>query len=222
MGDWRQTNSGMSMLGQEFTPAKIKRTREVAEAAAGRKKRGTGGGQPEGTTKWDESLGLAFVEYKNGERHYLVRRDRKPYGPDNMPKQKDVEFFTVNEVKSNQDYMKDKPIWTDTKKDPVVAAKGNNTPEYEWKPPKDRDVEPAVEHYQKKLMDIGYDLGPDGNDGLFGDDTKSAIINFQKDNDLEQTGKLDHATMRKINEKWKPSGNGNMLSVNRNAGLLNE
>lgn len=46
---------------------------------------------------------------------------------------------------------------------------------------------------QKKLNAIGYDAG--GSDGLWGKKTHNAVTQFQKDFDIEVTGKLDRSTL---------------------------
>ena len=49
-----------------------------------------------------------------------------------------------------------------------------------------------IERVQTTLMDNGYEIG--SVDGVMGPRTQSAIKEYQKDNDLEQTGSLDDAT----------------------------
>lgn len=48
---------------------------------------------------------------------------------------------------------------------------------------------------QQALINAGYPCGPEGADGLGGKDTQAAIIKFQADKGLAQTGQLDTATM---------------------------
>jgi hypothetical protein len=49
---------------------------------------------------------------------------------------------------------------------------------------------------QKRLTELGYQPGP--ADGIMGKMTKKAIKNFQKDNDLPPTGKIDNDTKNKL------------------------
>ena len=49
---------------------------------------------------------------------------------------------------------------------------------------------------QKRLAELGYEPGP--ADGIMGRMTKKAIKNFQKDNDLPPTGKIDNDTKNKL------------------------
>ena len=53
-----------------------------------------------------------------------------------------------------------------------------------------------VRKAQRVLSDIGYDPGP--IDGLWGPKTKSAVVQFQSDNELPATGMLDMKTRRKL------------------------
>jgi hypothetical protein len=53
-----------------------------------------------------------------------------------------------------------------------------------------------VEQAQKKLTELGYDPGP--VDGLWGRKTEAAVKEFQKDNGLSITGKLDEETKVKL------------------------
>ena len=55
-----------------------------------------------------------------------------------------------------------------------------------------------VEKIQKKLTDLGYDLGKCGVDGLFGVKTKKAIEEFQKKNGLTISSSVDSETLKKL------------------------
>ena len=46
----------------------------------------------------------------------------------------------------------------------------------------------GVEALQKMLMDVGYDVGPQGQDGLYGPKTKAAVQQLQKDLGVTQDG----------------------------------
>ena len=61
---------------------------------------------------------------------------------------------------------------------------------------------------QKALADLGYDLGPYGIDGDFGDDTEVALRSFQAKAGLEQTGKYDVRTHEALTAATDPKGGG--------------
>ena len=46
----------------------------------------------------------------------------------------------------------------------------------------------SVKALQQKLIELGYDVGPDGADGDFGDNTAKALMQFQAEHDLEVDG----------------------------------
>jgi len=58
------------------------------------------------------------------------------------------------------------------------------------------DMKKAVQNIQSILNKNGYDAG--GADGVMGEKTKNAIIAFQKDNDMAQTGKIDEKLVRAL------------------------
>jgi putative exosortase-associated protein (TIGR04073 family) len=61
-----------------------------------------------------------------------------------------------------------------------------------------------VRDVQQRLSDMGYQPGP--VDGVIGPKTRAAVRAFQKDNDLHQTGRLDHDTLAAMNSAHgKPS-----------------
>ena len=49
---------------------------------------------------------------------------------------------------------------------------------------------------QKRLTELGYEPGP--TDGIMGGMTIKAIMEFQEDNDLPATGKIDNETTHKL------------------------
>lgn len=51
---------------------------------------------------------------------------------------------------------------------------------------------------QKELIKRGYDVGATGADGIFGPRTKSAVIKFQKDNGIKQTGFVGNVTSKAL------------------------
>ena len=60
------------------------------------------------------------------------------------------------------------------------------------------DTGTVVRQVQRLLIASGATLPTWGADGDFGDETESAVIKFQKAKKLEQTGKIDKATMSKL------------------------
>lgn len=60
------------------------------------------------------------------------------------------------------------------------------------------DTGTVVRQAQRLLIASGVTLPTWGADGDFGDETESAVIKFQKAKKLEQTGKIDKATMSKL------------------------
>ena len=53
----------------------------------------------------------------------------------------------------------------------------------------------AVKQLQKKLIAAGYSVGPDGADGIFGNNTFRALVMFQEDHGLTVTGEANAETM---------------------------
>jgi peptidoglycan hydrolase-like protein with peptidoglycan-binding domain len=51
-----------------------------------------------------------------------------------------------------------------------------------------------VRKFQKALLNLGYNLGSTGADGVFGPRTERVVKSYQASNKLEQTGKIDQAT----------------------------
>jgi len=52
---------------------------------------------------------------------------------------------------------------------------------------------------QQRLKELGYDLGT--ADGLFGTQTRAALINYQKDKNIPETGKFDKVTANSLGVK---------------------
>ena len=63
-------------------------------------------------------------------------------------------------------------------------------------PLSEQDMRQAVRNIQGILNANGYDAGP--VDGIMGGKTRDAIIAFQRDNDLPQTGEVDRALVEKL------------------------
>jgi peptidoglycan hydrolase-like protein with peptidoglycan-binding domain len=51
---------------------------------------------------------------------------------------------------------------------------------------------------QKALIKAGYSVGPNGPDGVYGKDTKAAVVNYQKANGIKQTGFVGNTTAAKL------------------------
>lgn len=52
----------------------------------------------------------------------------------------------------------------------------------------------TITQIQQRLIELGYDVGPDGADGDFGVNTQRALRKYQAENDLTVTGQPDAAT----------------------------
>ncbi|MHB0977370.1 MAG: peptidoglycan-binding domain-containing protein [Candidatus Aquicultorales bacterium] len=57
-----------------------------------------------------------------------------------------------------------------------------------------------VADLQRRLATLGYDIGPTGADGSFGDNTEQAVRRFQEDRSVEVTGSLTEETWRHLVE----------------------
>ena len=64
----------------------------------------------------------------------------------------------------------------------------------------------AVQQLQEKLLKLGYNLGPDGADGDFGNITQNAVIQFQQANNLEADGEVGPETSAAIDKKLQSNG----------------
>lgn len=61
-----------------------------------------------------------------------------------------------------------------------------------------------VRQLQKDLLKMGYDVGPDGADGDYGDNTKRAVMKFQRQHHLEPVdGEVGDDTRKVLNEILK-------------------
>lgn len=66
---------------------------------------------------------------------------------------------------------------------------------------------------QTKLESLGYDVGPDGVDGVFGSDTQKALRKFQSDQAIPPTGQPDQRTIALLFPKAKPAKGLNIVEV---------
>lgn len=77
------------------------------------------------------------------------------------------------------------------------AAACANFATISWQPPANRRVDAAVTDVQRRLLALGYsEVGAD--DGLFGDQTKAAVMAFQQANGLPASGDIDCATWQRL------------------------
>jgi LAS superfamily LD-carboxypeptidase LdcB len=60
-----------------------------------------------------------------------------------------------------------------------------------------------VEEIQKKLTDLGYDVGRCGIDSLFGPKTKKALESFQEDNGIDVSSAINKETLEKFSSPSK-------------------
>ena len=64
---------------------------------------------------------------------------------------------------------------------------------------------PAVKAMQQKLSDLGYNLGPNGVDGIFGPDTEAAVRAYQHRNNLKVDGIVGKDTIDSLLGRKTPS-----------------
>ena len=57
-----------------------------------------------------------------------------------------------------------------------------------------------VKQLQEALIALGYDVGPDGADGQFGNNTRKAVVAFQKDHGLDADGEVGPLTCEALKE----------------------
>lgn len=60
------------------------------------------------------------------------------------------------------------------------------------------DKGPEVVRIQKRLMELGYELPKFGADGDFGDETMTAVENFQRDHGMVMDGVVGASTYAKL------------------------
>ena len=77
-----------------------------------------------------------------------------------------------------------------------IKAKSSDLAALGKKPKKKRKPDPKTLNAQKSLAELGYDPGP--ADGFMGKKTGDAIREFQLDNGLDVTGKLDRSTINAL------------------------
>ena len=69
----------------------------------------------------------------------------------------------------------------------------------------------AVRSVQKRLITLGY-LASGSADGSFGNQTKNAVMAFQKNNGLSQTGRVNSSTLEKLNSSSAKKAGGSSVS----------
>jgi peptidoglycan hydrolase-like protein with peptidoglycan-binding domain len=78
----------------------------------------------------------------------------------------------------------------------LANAKVTNKPSYEI--PNFMTMPNGVELVQRALIKKGYSVGIKGADGVLGPNTKNAIIKYQKDNGIKQTGIVGPITAKSL------------------------
>lgn len=63
-----------------------------------------------------------------------------------------------------------------------------------------------VQAVQQALVDAGYSVGPPGVDGIFGKYTRNAVLKYQKDNGIKQTGNVGPITAGRLGVQQLTSG----------------
>jgi len=63
-----------------------------------------------------------------------------------------------------------------------------------------------IEAVQQALVDAGYYIGPTGVDGIYGKYTRAAVIKYQKDNGIIQTGNVGPITSKRLGVQQLTSG----------------
>jgi hypothetical protein len=88
-----------------------------------------------------------------------------------------------------------------------------------------------IKEIQKALIKRGYDVGRQGADGIFGTNTKNAVIKFQKDNGIKPTGFVGNITSKalgvsslskKTNIAPTDKSKDSVLSTNIDTGFKNK
>jgi peptidoglycan hydrolase-like protein with peptidoglycan-binding domain len=76
---------------------------------------------------------------------------------------------------------------------------------------------------QNALISKGYDVGPNGADGILGQNTRKAVLKYQKDNDIRQTGYPGKITKGKLGitttnkSSTKPTQNTTKTQIQKKA-----
>lgn len=71
----------------------------------------------------------------------------------------------------------------------------------------------TVKQVQQKLIDEGYDVGPDGADGFGGKNTSKAVAKFEADHVLVVTGRITSTIFLDALFNPKPKESPSMLSL---------
>jgi peptidoglycan hydrolase-like protein with peptidoglycan-binding domain len=93
----------------------------------------------------------------------------------------------------------------------------------DWKGKQDyskNNLPSGVVAVQKALIRKGYDVGKKGADGDFGPATKSAVIKFQKDNSIKQTGNVGPITAKALGVQPLTSNTSKVSTALSNAGFI--
>lgn len=147
------------------------------------------------------------------------KKESLEYGKRNRFKRKGVPQKFVMTVKELDDVIPDAPYILNI--DGKIIREGKTDDDgkiTEWIPPDSREgiltLKETGEHFnllfgyvdpideisgiQDRLSNLGYYDGPD--DGIFNEDLKEALINFQLANGLKSTGEIDDSTKSKLKE----------------------
>jgi len=73
-----------------------------------------------------------------------------------------------------------------------------------------------VESVQQALVDAGYSVGPKGVDGIYGKNTRSAVLKYQKDKGIKQTGNVGPITAKRLGVQPLTSGKPSQSQTNPN------
>jgi peptidoglycan hydrolase-like protein with peptidoglycan-binding domain len=89
------------------------------------------------------------------------------------------------------------------------------------------DTPEEIKQFQQTLVNLGYDLGKSGEqkngvDGYYGPKTKSAIINYQKKNNINPTGVFDQTTQNNLGLRQNNRANFSPSDTNKfKSGVVN-
>lgn len=83
------------------------------------------------------------------------------------------------------------------------------------------DCGDQVKVLQGKLITLGYSCGSRGADGVFGTDTKTSVLKFQKDHNIPADGVVGYQTMTALNKAVEELEDSTTRVVKVTASVLN-